>query len=280
MTLRPGLLRWLTLVCVGLALFLLFLYLFFPVSRINAMIDRNLAEQRLTLAPGAHKTVLPGLVWKDAVLASEQGTLLRFNRLELRPLLLPLLTGRTVLKSRSVVGSGQLRVEYGLRGEQLLALEADNIRLEALPVFQTVLGGSAAGTMRSSGAIRRSQKGLQGEIRLEVNQLELAGVRLGGFALPDAAGLTCQGMVQIRDGVARLESFTLQGNGVHMRLSGNLPMGARAAFAPLNLTLEIMPKAEFLESQKLVFLLLAKFMTSPGVYRLPVRGTLLKPEII
>jgi len=65
-----------------------------------------------------------------------------------------------------------------------------------------------------------------------------------------------------------------------MRLSGDLPTGANAGSAPLNLVLEIMPKADFLEKQKLVFMLLAKFMVSPGVYKLPIRGTLLKPEIL
>jgi len=41
-----------------------------------------------------------------------------------------------------------------------------------------------------------------------------------------------------------------------------------------------MPKPEFLEKQKLVFLLLAKFMSAPGVYRVPIKGTMLKPEIL
>jgi type II secretion system protein N len=103
---------------------------------------------------------------------------------------------------------------------------------------------------------------------------------MGAFALPDAANLNSKGMIRITDGKARLESLTLQGEGLYMRLSGFLPMGANAASAPLDLVLEIMPKPEFLEKQKLVFLLLAKFMVSPGVYRVPIRGTLLKPEIL
>lgn len=62
-----------------------------------------------------------------------------------------------------------------------------------------------------------------------------------------------------------------------MRLSGELPQGVTE---PVNLLLEIMPKPEYLEKQKLVFLLLAKFMASPGVYRVPITGTILKPEIL
>jgi hypothetical protein len=40
-----------------------------------------------------------------------------------------------------------------------------------------------------------------------------------------------------------------------------------------------MPKPGFLESQKFVFLLLTKYLTTPGHYQIPVRGTLAKPVI-
>ena len=86
--------------------------------------------------------------------------------------------------------------------------------------------------------------------------------------------------MRVADGRARLESFTLLGDGVYMRLSGDLPGGANAATSPLQLTLEIMPKPEFMDKQRLVFLLLAKFAASPGVYKVPIRGTLLKPVIM
>jgi type II secretion system protein N len=268
------------LVFAGSALFLIFLYLFFPVSRVNVLLNKTLSTQGLSMSPGAHKTVLPGLAWDESVLATERGALLRFNHLGIRPQLTRLLAGRLMLQARASLASGTLFVDYGLTGNQALTLAADQIRLDEVPLFQTVLAGKAAGILRSNGSIRRSAKGLDGEIQLEVKQLELSGVKLGGFALPDVSRLASQGMIRVTAGQARLESFTIQGNGIHMRLSGDLPMGAQAATAPLNMMLEIMPKPEFLDSQKLVFLLLAKFMTSPGVYRIPVRGTLLKPEII
>lgn len=280
MTRYPRIVRGVAL-CVGtLALFLAFVYLFIPVSRINAAIDRALATQGLTLAPGAHKTVLPGLAWNDAVLASDQGALVRCARLKVRPLLMQLLTGRVTLRSEAAVGAGNLHLDYGVTGREALTLRADGIGLGDIPFFQTVLGAKAGGTLRISGNATRGAKGLNGEFQLEIKQLELSGVKLGAFALPDVSKLTSQGMVRITDDKARLESFTLQGDGIYMRLSGDLPMATNAATAPLNLVLEIMPKPEFLESQKLVFLLLTKFMTSPGVYRVPVRGTLLKPEIL
>jgi type II secretion system protein N len=105
-------------------------------------------------------------------------------------------------------------------------------------------------------------------------------VKLGAFALPDVRDLTSQGMLRVTDGKLRLESFTLQGEGIHMRLSGDIPTGANAVNLPINLTLEIMPKPDFLEKEKLVFMLLTQFMVSPGVYHVPITGTLLKPVVM
>jgi type II secretion system protein N len=252
-------------------------YIFFPVRRINTAVDQALSAQGLNLAPSADKTMLPGLVWDNAALASEQGALIRFIRLQVRPLLLPLLSGRIVLRSLASIGAGHLELDYGQTGREALALKAEGIGLGEIPFFQSVLKAKAGGILRSSGSVTRGAKGLNGEFQLEVQQLELSGVKVGAFALPDVSKLTSQGMVRVVDGKARLESFTLQGDGIYMRLSGDLPMTANA---PLNLVLEIMPKPEFLDSQKLVFLLLAKYSTSPGVFRVPIRGTLLKPEIL
>jgi type II secretion system protein N len=255
-------------------------YLFFPASRVNAVVDQALSTQGLTLSPGANKTMLPGLLWDNTLLASGQGGLIHLDHLQIRPLLLPLLSGRVVLHSEARIGVGRLNLDYGVTGRKLLALKADDIGLAEIPFFQTALKARAGGILRSSGSVTRGVKGLNGEFQLEVKQLELSGVKLGAYSLPDVSKLTSQGMVRVTDGTARLESFTLQGDGIHMRLSGDLPTGATAAAAPLNLLLEIMPKPEFIDSQKLVFLLLARFMTSPGVYRVPIRGTLLKPEIL
>jgi len=275
----PGLVRRIALLLAAFSLFLVLVYIFFPARRINAVIDRSLSAQGLTLAPGARKTILPGLTWDDAVLSSDQGALIRSAQLTLRPLLLPMATGRFVLRSKATVGAGRLDLDYGITGRELLTLTVEGIGLGEIPFFQTVLKARAGGVLASSGSVTRGAKGLNGEFRVEVKQLELSGVKLGAYALPDVSKLIAQGMIRVVDGKGRLESFTLQGDGIYMRLSGDLPMTANAAAAPLNLVLEIMPKPEFLDSQKLVFLLLAKYAASPGVYRVPIRGTLLKPEI-
>jgi type II secretion system protein N len=277
---RQRLLRGAGLFAAGICLFVVFIYFFFPISRINASINQVLASQGMSLAPGARKTILPGLAWNAPQLSSDQGVLVRCDRLKVQLRLLPLLAGRVIVGAKASIGAGLFALEYGVTGTEVLDLHASGISLAGIPFFNTVLGAKAGGSLWSEGSVKRSKNGQNGELKLEIKQLELSGVKLGAFPLPDVTNLSSQGMVRITGNKARLESFTLQGEGIYMRLSGDIPTGPNAVNTPLNLTLEIMPKADFLEKQKLVFLLLAKFMTSPGVYRLPIKGTLLKPEIL
>jgi len=264
----------------GLFLLLALTYLFFPIGRVNTVISRQLESQGLTVAPAAHKTLLPGLAWNDLLLSSEQGPLIGCDLLKARLLLAPLLLGRVKLGAAATIRNGHLDLEYGLTGKELLRVKGDGINLADVPFFKTVLAAKAAGTLWAEGSVMAGPKGQNGEVKLEVRQLEYSGVKLGGFSLPDASNLRTRGMLRVTDGNLRLESFTLQGEGIYMRVSGDIPGGANAVNAPLNLVLEIMPNPEFLERQKLVFLLLAKFMVSPGNYRVPIRGTLLKPVIL
>ncbi len=263
-----------------LVLFVSFSYLFFPGAKIDAILGEALSRQGLTLTPAVHKTFLPGLAWDNALLSSEQGPLLSCRYLQVRALLLPLLTGKAVIAGEVAIGPGHLEVKYALNGKTALNLDADGIALADIPFFKSVLGAKTAGTLWSKGSLQRGAKGVSGDLKLEIKQLEFSGVKLGAFPLPDVNNLKTQGMVRVTDGRARLESFTLEGDGVYMRLSGDIPSGSDAAVTPLNMTLQIMPKPDFLEKQKLVFLLLAKFMSAPGIYTVPIRGTLLKPSIM
>jgi len=274
------LLRSIAIPAAALFLLVVLTYLFFPIGRINTVITQQLEAQGLSMTPAARKTFLPGLAWNDLMLSSGQGPLVGCDLLKIRLLFAPLLAGRVKLGAEAIIRNGHLDLDYGVNGEELLWLRADGINLADISFFKTVLSARAAGNLWMEGAVKRGPKGQTGEIKLEVRQLEFSGVKLGGFSLPDASNLRTRGMIRVTDGNVRVESFTLQGEGIYMRVSGDVPGGANAVNAPLNLMLEIMPNPEFLEKQKLVFLLLAKFMVSPGNYRLPIRGTMLKPLIL
>ena len=262
-----------------LLLFLLFSYLLFPTERIDSIINQTLARQGVTLAPAVHKTMLPGLAWDKLLLSSEQGPLFASDRLQIRLHLLPLLTGRVVVGASASIGGGELDLRTGVTGKTALELSADGIPLAGIPFFKSVMGAKTmGGIFWSRGTLLRSVQGISGDVKLEIKQLEFSGIKLGDFPLPDAANMKAQGIVRVTNGRARVESFTLESDGLYMRLSGDLPV-ENIGGTPLSMKLEIMPKAELLEKQKLVFLMLTKFMVSPGVYNVPVSGTLLKPVI-
>lgn len=261
-------------------LFIIFVYFFFPISRFNTVIEEMLARQELQLSPAATKTFFPGIMWQQPILKSSQGVILHFDTVIVHPDWKSLLFGSVAVLSTATSGKGALELHYGIVGSNLMQLDIHDLNLEEIPFFKTVLGAKATGALWSKGVVTKGKVGVLGDIKLEVKNLSLQGVKLGSFPLPDVAGLTVQGKVKIVNGKAFLESFTLQGEGVYMRLSGELPSGDSVMTSPLNLSLEIMPKPDFLEKQKLVFMLLSKFAVSPGVYRIPVKGTLLKPEIL
>ena len=98
--------------------------------------------------------------------------------------------------------------------------------------------------------------------------------------LPDASYHTAQGMVRIQDGKGAIESFTLQGDDLYVRLKGALPLADPLPATRLDLALELMPKPALLEKQKLIFLLLLKFQDTPGHYLVPIKGTLGKPQVL
>jgi type II secretion system protein N len=277
---RRRLLRMTGLLVAGLLLFPYLVYLSIPVGRINTIISRQLESQGLSLSPGAHKTIIPGLAWDNLLLSSAQGALVSSDRLEIQLRLAPLLTGRIRLGAAATVRDGHLDLEYGVTGKNVLTVHADGIDLADIPFFATILSAKARGNLWIDGSVTREKQVLNGEMKLEVKQLGFSGVKLGAFPLPDAENLRTQGMIRITGGKVLLESFTLQGEGLYMRISGDLPGGDNALTAPISLVLEIMPKPEVMEKQKLVFMLLTKFMVSPGNFRVPITGTLLKPVIL
>jgi len=116
-------------------------------------------------------------------------------------------------------------------------------------------------------------------LRLWAKEAVLNGVKIGETPLPDASYENIQGLYRLKGSRGTLETLSLQGSGIYVRLKGEIPFVEPTASAPLNLTLELMPKPAFLESQKFVFLLLAKYLTTPGHYTIPIRGTLAKPMI-
>lgn len=262
----------------ALLLFLFLTILFIPGQAVMDLINRGLSEQGLTLSARKFGKAFPlGVSGAGWTLSSPRGELLRLDKASVRLMLFPLFSGKLSCAINAIAGSGRISAIATTAANGSLRLEIRGLNLEQIPFFATVTGVRAAGVVNCRAELSSLRGKGSGYIKLEARGVDLAGIRLGETPLPDATYSAVQGMLRVSNGTAAIESFTLQGDGLYVRLKGNIPPGSSLTAAPLDLTLELMPKPEFLEKQKFIFLLLAKYLDTPGHYRIPVKGTLGKP---
>lgn len=266
------------LVAALFCLFPLLIILFIPVGLLQETIQRVMADQGYSITADRFGKAFPlGLTAQKVTIADTRGPLLRFDSFSLRPAFFPLLTGRAALSARAVIGTGTINVlwESGSRGG--ISADLDRISLEQIPFFVTATGAAVQGTLRGEVRLSGPPLRMNGTVKLEARNASCSDLKIGEMPLPAVRNETLKGMIRVKDGRGRVESLTLDGGGVYARLHGDIPL---AASAPLDLTLELMPTAETLEKQKFIFLLLVKYLVSPGYYRLPVQGTPARPQLL
>jgi len=265
----------------GSILFLFLTVLFIPATTLLNSANSGLSQYGLKLDAASFAKALPlGIKGSGITLSSASGELLRVGKGRLLLELLPLLSGKVVLAIDAEIGSGTLVSSLSLFRRPSTRVEIKNVRLEDIPFFQNVAGmktsGILSGRVETSGSVTKAR----GSVQLEVQGAELSGIKIGEMPLPDASYRTVQGLIRINEGKGSIESFTLQGDDLYVRLKGGLPLADPLAATPLDLSLELMPKAALLEKQKLIFLLLLKYQDTPGHYLIPVKGTLGKPQVL
>ncbi|HTP64533.1 MAG TPA: type II secretion system protein GspN [Geobacteraceae bacterium] len=264
----------------AIIIFAISVILFIPARELEGVIDRALAESGYTLRAAEFAKALPlGLKARQMELSDERGVLLRADTAVVRLRLLPLLGGKLSFGYRAVIGGGDVHGVFSTSPGDEANVEVEHLRLEDIPFFATATGAAVKGDLQGEASFRGRGDKAAGSARLEVKGAELAAVKIGGMPLPDASYDLVRGALKVSGGKAVLESFTLEGKGLYVRLRGDFPVTLPLGAAPLDLTLELMPKPEFMEKQKFVFLLLAKYLVTPGAYRIPVRGTLANPAI-
>lgn len=273
---RP--LRWGAAIVAGILITLTFTVILVPSREVEGIVERLLARQGYIFHAERFGKAFPlGIAARGVTIATDRGPVLRFDRITVRLALLPLLTGKVVVNGNAAVGPGRITGSYLPRPGGKGSVEARGVRLEDIPFFKTVAGTEVKGLLTVDASFAGTGPRTAGELRLEVKGADVRGVAIGGTPLPDAAYDTVRGMVRMASGRATLDSFTLQGADIYIRLKGNAPLATPPGASPLNLTLELMPQPAFLDRQKLVFVLLSQYLVTPGHYQLPVRGTLAKP---
>lgn len=265
----------------GTFLFLFLTALFIPAQTMLNAANRGLSQYGLKLGAASFVKALPlGISGKGLTLSSEAGELLKLDKGRLMLEIVPLLRGKVSVSINAEIGAGTLISSLSLLRAPSASIAIKNVRLEDIPFFKTAAGMKAAGILSAKVETSGKLAKANGYLQLEVQGVDLGGIKIGEMPLPDASYRTLQGMIRINNGKAAIESFTLQGDDLYVRLKGGLPLADPLSATLLDLTLELMPKPVLLEKQKLIFLLLVKYQDTPGHYLIPVKGTLGKPQVL
>ncbi len=272
-------LYWAAGITAGLLLLPFLALQLIPDQTIEQTVVRLLASRGITMQAGRFTVGFPASVnASDLTLGTTSDTLLKADQLRVRPRLLPLVLGRLSLKLDGRIGAagtlqGQLQVAPRLEGN----LQVNELQLGDLPIAATVFGSGLSGVGRLDLSITDAdERGVSGDIKLQIRNLRLQQVRLGSLPLPNVTFPEVRGLAKLQGQTVALTNLALQGSGLYARLSGTLNLAPQA---PLQLQLELMPDAELLASQQSVFLLMLPFQVTAGSYRLPIGGTLNSPQL-
>lgn len=262
-----------------LALFPNLVMLFMPAERMESAIGSALEREGYAYhSEGLRKSFPLRISFANITISDERGPLLKIDDASARLELLPLLSGKIVVECQARMGHGEGKAEYQPRTGEM-EFNFAGVRLEEVPLFRTTGYGDLRGVLAIEGSFSGNGPASRGELRMTVKDADFRGVRIGNVPLPDATFETVRGKYRTAGREGTLESLAFQGDGIYLRIRGRIASSHPPASSPLDLSLDLMPKPEFMERQKMVFLALARYRTSPGVYRIPIGGTLGMPVI-
>lgn len=275
--------RLLYLVCgvpVAILCFLFLTVVFTPGEAIKGVLVRMAENAGYTLdCTGFGKRFPLGIKARTLEISSGQGSLLKLRDARAGLDLLPLLAGKIRISYGGTIGAGELEGDLDLGRAPGWSVQCRRVRLEDIPFFKTVAQASVKGELKVDGRVVTTKGVGEGDLQLSVAGAELAGVKIGDMPLPDASYREVRGALRFEKGQALLKSFTLEGDGIYVRLKGDVALTRPLGASPLNLALEMMPKPAILDRQKFVFLVLMKYQTSPGAFSIPIHGTLAHPAL-
>lgn len=264
----------------GLLLLIMLAFWFISDRSLEQAIRARLEQQGLTLQARNLRTTIPFALAADQLTIGDlNGAWLTVEQLRLRLQLLPLLTGRVSLSVSGRSGSGSMFGSFSIYPlkKRSGTIRIAGLELAGIPLLTSKLGGQLRGTARLDLDFTTQQNGLlTGTSKLQITALELKAASIAGMSLPDLTVKEARGLVTTSGPRITVNSLAMQGDGIYLRLTGSTSI---TPSAPLNLSLQLMPTAEFLERQKSIFLLMMLYQTAPGSYTLPISGTLASPQL-
>lgn len=157
------------------------------------------------------------------------------------------------------INGGRVIGSVKLTEKGTVIINGSGIRVAGIPLFdQAGIKGDGDISLNV-----RLDKGA-GEVRFSVDNMKLKNTSLGGVLLPLGLFNDIRGSIVVKGKTAELKSLALEGDGVYARVKGVI------SGDKLDLNMELMMDSTF-ENGYVYRAMLAKYMSSPGHYVIPVK---------
>lgn len=251
---------------------------FIPNSVIKQSLEHLAAEKGIRITAEEISTAFPvGIKAQKLSLGDTQSTWMVFDRAKLSLNILSLFTGHLAVSFKGNIADGKFNADLSLWPRMQGIANAAKLSLETIPLLQSSNGGSIKGTAQIEMEVRTAPRSkATGQVKLVVNNLQSNGLKISGMPLPDVSCPQLRGIATIEDSQLKLNNLAFDGKGIYARLQGMITL---APPNQLNLNLDLMPKAELLEQQKSLFLIMLPYQITPGNYVIPIGGTLSAPQL-
>jgi len=262
---------------------LIALFFVFPNSLIESWLESELNERTgfVFSIEGFQKAFPLGFEMKKmkAIYAGDENPLFYINNIHGRLLPSSLFLGNIRINIYGDVGDGHISEEVLIKTNGItLNTVAENVRLKDIPYLNSI--GLYSGVISGHGQTTISHgKCIGGFIKADGKDIDISRLRVQGIIMPFEAiekfGITAK----IEDCKLKLSGLWVEGKELSARLQGVVNILSPFENSPIDLILEITPKASIIEKNALL-LLIKNYRKSLNYYSLPIKGTVGSPVFI
>ncbi len=261
---------------------LIAIFFVFPNSLIESWLESELNERTgfVFSIEGFQKAFPLGFEMKKmkAIYAGDENPLFYIDNIHGRLLPSSLFLGNIRINIYGDVGDGHISEEVLIKTNGItLNTVAENVRLKDIPYLNSV--GLYSGVVNGYGQTTISQgKCIGGFIKANGKDIDISRLRIQGVIMPfeviEKMGVTAK----MEECKLKIDGLWLEGKEFSARLQGVINIVNPIQNSPMELTLEITPKASIIEKEALL-LLIKNYRKSINFYSIPMKGTIGNPVL-
>lgn len=204
---------------------------------------------------------------------------LTLDKLRARLDILYLLKGGARVVVNGYKGSGSVQGDILVKGKNnTVNLWIDAMELNAIPYLDSFDLGRNVGL---SGRIKMTfqrEKCPYGSVDVEGRNVNGSGFKISGFPVPLGDGLKATLSAELKDDCnIHLKGLWLDSKNFSANVNGYVLLASQYTKSPIDLSLEIMPRASFVTGNDFLLSILTKYRKSSNYYFVKIKGSIERP---